>query len=76
MDFSKELVQVYPKGKQLPVEHRQLKQMADDTQNSKPHVSVIAALSTDSSVMPGEYDFPDFGVPNPYKLCNCGGNFR
>ena len=66
LDFSEQIVRVYPKGKQLPVEHQQLKQIVDDAQNSKPHVGIIAALST-----------LDFGAPTTYELPeNCGGDFR
>ena len=67
MNFCEETVQVY-KGTQLLVEHQQLKQMMNDSQNSKPHVGVIAA---DSSVM------PDFCAPNTYKLPESwSGDFR
>ena len=49
----------------------------DDAQNSKPHIGIIAALSTDSSVMPEECAIPDFGTPTTYELPeNCGGDFR
>jgi len=60
------------------VEYQQLKQMVDDAQNSKPHVGVIAALSTDSSVMPEECAIPDFGAPTTtYESPeNCGGDFK
>ena len=77
LDFSEETIQVYPKGKQQPMELQQLKQMVDDTQSSKPHVGVIAALSTDSSVIPDECAIPDFSVHNTYELPeNCGDDFR
>ena len=77
LDFSEQTVQVYPKGKQLPVEQQHFKQIVDDAHHNKPHVGVITALSTDSSVMPEECAIPDFGAPNIYELPeNCGGDFR
>ena len=63
LDFSQGAGQVYPKGTQLLVEQQQLKQMVNTAQNNKPHVGVIAAVGTDSSV-PEECTIPDFGVPN------------
>ena len=58
------------------MEQQQFKQIMDDAHN-KPHVGVITALITDSSVMPEECAIPDFGAPNTYKLPeNCGGDFR
>ena len=77
LDFSEQTVQVYPKGKQLPVEQQQFKQIVDDAHNNKSHVGIITALSTDSSVMPEECAIPDFGAPNTYELPeNCDGDFR
>ena len=77
LDFSGNTVQVYPKSIQLPEEHQQLKQMVKDAQNNKPHVGMIAALCTDSSVIPEECAIPDFGAPNTYELPeNCSGGFK
>ena len=77
LDFSEQTVQVYPKGKHIPVEQQQLKQIVDDAHNNKPHVGLITALSTDSGAMPEECAIPDFGAPNTYELPeNCGGDFR
>ena len=77
LDFSEKTVQVYPKGKQLPVEQQHFKQIVDNAHHNKPYVGVITALSTDSSVMSEECAIPDFGAPNIYELPeNCGGDFR
>ena len=51
--------------------------MMNDAQSSKPHVGMIAALYTDSSVMPEECVIPDFGAANTYELPeNCGADFK
>jgi len=51
--------------------------MTNNTQNSKPHVGMVAAIYTDSNVLPKECAIPDFGAPNIYELTeNCGGDFR
>ena len=76
LDFSEQTVQVYPKGKHIPVEQQQLKQIVDDAHNNKPHVGLITALSTDSGAMPEECAIPDFGAPNTYKLPENCGDFR
>ena len=53
LDFSQDTGQVYPNGTQLSVDQQQLKQMVNTTQNNKPHVGMITAVGTDSSV-PGK----------------------
>ena len=59
---------MYPKETQLPLEYQQFKQMMNDAHNIKPHVGVIAALCTDSCVMPEECAIPYFGAPNTCEL--------
>ena len=77
LDFSEDTVQVYPKRTQISVENQQLEQIMKNTQNSKPHVGMIAAICTDSNVVPEECAIPDFGAPNNCELPeNCGGDFR
>jgi len=68
LDFSEDTVQVYPKRTQLSSEHQQLRQIMNNTQNSKPHVGMVAAICTDSNVVSEECAIPDFGVPNTYEL--------
>ena len=51
------------------MEQQQLKQMINNAQNNKPHVGVIAAVGTDSSV-PEECAIPNFVTEN------YGGDFR
>jgi len=77
LDFSEDAVQVYPKRTQLSSEHQQLIQIMNTTQNSKPHVGMVAAICTDSNVVSDECAIPNFSAPNTYELPeNCGGDFR
>jgi len=49
----------------------------NNTQDSKLHVGMVAAICTDSNVVSEECAISYFGAPNTYELPeNCGGDFR
>ena len=77
LDFSSEVIKVYPKRKYTDVEHEHLQHMVEEAHNNKPHIGVIAAVNADSSEISEECAIPDFGAPKTYEVPeNCGDEFR
>ena len=43
LDFSSEVIKVYPKRKYTDKEHQQLQQMVKEAHNNKPHIGVYSS---------------------------------
>ena len=65
LDFSSEVIKVYPKRKHTDVEHQQLRHMMEEAHNKKRHTGVIAAINADSSEISEECAIPDLELPKP-----------
>ena len=77
LDFSSEVIKVYPKKNHTDGEYQQLQYMVEEAHNNKPHIGVIAAVNGDSNEISEICAIPDFGAPKTYELPeSCGDEFR
>ena len=51
LDFSNNVVQVYPKEKQKDMEYQETRRIVEEARSSKPHIGLIAATNEDSNVI-------------------------
>ena len=77
LDFSNNVVQVYPKEKQKGIEYQETRRIVEEARSSKPHIGLIAATNEDSNVITEECAIPNFAAPKHYDMPeNCGDHFR
>ena len=51
LDFSSNIVQVYPKEKQADVKYQETRRIVKEFWSSKPYISLLAAINKDSNVI-------------------------
>jgi len=77
LDFSNNVVQVYPKEKQKDMEYQETRRIVEEARSSKPHIGLIAATNEDSNVITEECAIPNFAAPKQYDMPeNCGDHSR